>query len=775
MKVSLSWLRAYVDIDVPVEMLCQKLVMSGFEVESVIDLSASMDNVVAGVITAIEKHPDADKLQICHITADEELQIVTAATNVFVGAHVPVAKHRSLLPTGRRIEKGKLRGVLSQGMLCSGEELCLKEHDDGIMILDDSVQPGTDMRDVLRLRDIILDISVMANRPDCQSVLGIAREVAVALNKRFHLPEIAFKETPAPLSVNVSVEDADLCPRYMGREVKNLRIAPSPDWLCDRLTAAGMRPINNIVDITNYVLLETGFPLHAFDRREIAGGTITVRRAQPGESIVTLDEKMHELTPDMLVIADGEKPSCLAGIMGSAGSGIKDDTADLFLECAKFRRDSIRRTARALGMRTEASAHFEKGVDINGVEYAMQRALTLIDELDAGDVVSGMAEIHGELPQPYALDVPAQRVRDLLGVDVPDETMADILNRLDVPTVLENGTLRCRVPSRRDDIESAVDIAEEVMRVYGYEHIESAPMQGAVLRGSKLPDRIKTDKIKSLLVAAGLFECSTYSFISPKAADTLNLSADDPLRDAARLRNPLSEDYALMRTQLLTSMLTVLALNSSRGADAARLFEVGRRFNSKFEEAPVLCIGLYGEGEDFFTLKGLVGRVLAAFDLPCELVVSAAPYLHPYRRAEVPGVAVFGEVHPELAARYGLERRAYLAQIELAPLFAAVQKPLRYKPLPRFPAVERDVAFTCDESLPAAALRAAIAKAGGTHLESVELFDIYQGKQIARGQKSMAYRLRFVNPEATLTEADIEPAMAAVLTALRDMGCALRG
>ena len=548
MNISLSWLKRYVDIDVPVQELCDKMVMSGFEVESIEDLSATMSRVVVGRIVKLEKHPDADKLQICQIDIgqDEPVQIVTGADNVFEGALVPASLHDSHLPNGMHIKKGKLRGVASNGMLCSGEELCLKEGDypgaevHGILILQGDWTPGTDMREVLHLNDTVIDFKITANRPDCQSVLGVAREVAVALKKEFHPPVPAYTAKGGDVRdhIDITVEDFDLCPRYLGRVVKNLRIAESPEWMKLCLRAAGMRPINNIVDITNYVMLETGQPMHAFDLRDVRGGKIIVRRAKDGEAITTLDGKPHTLTADMLVIADAEAPSCLAGIMGGLNSEIKADTTDLFLECAKFRRDSVRRTARALGMRTESSARFEKGVDIAGVEYAMERALQLIDELNAGDIVEGAIDRHQGLPEPRTIHVTADSINALLGVEVPYTAMVDILNSLCITTTLENGWLTCTVPSFRDDVEGCADLAEEVMRVYGYDHIVATPMRGTIVRGRRLPERKNTDKVKAALVAERMREITTYSFISGKAIETLNLPAEDPRRQAITPHDP---------------------------------------------------------------------------------------------------------------------------------------------------------------------------------------------------------------------------------------------
>ncbi len=795
MNISLNWLKRYVDIDVPVDELCEKMVMSGFEVESVNDLSASMRNVVVGRIVRLEKHPDADRLQICQIDVggEEPVQIVTGADNVFEGALVPAALHDSLLPNGMHIKKGKLRGAASNGMLCSGEELCLKEEDypgagvHGILILKGGWAPGTDMREVLHLNDVVIDFKITANRPDCQSVLGVAREAAVALGKEFHPPVPAYKTAGGNMRdvIDITVEDYDLCPRYMGRVVKNLRIGESPEWMKLCLRAAGMRPINNIVDITNFVMLETGQPMHAFDLRDIRGGRIVVRRAAEGEAITTLDGKPHTLTHDMLVIADAEAPSCLAGIMGGLDSEIKDDTTDLFLECAKFRRDSVRKTARALGMRTESSARYEKGVDILNVEFAMERALGLIDELDAGDILGGVIDRHEGLPEPRQIVVPAARINDLLGVQVPAADMVDILNRLSIATTLRDGVLTCTVPSFRDDVEGRADIAEEVMRIYGYDHIVATPMIGEVVRGSRLPERRDTDKVKRVLAAAGMREVVTYSFISGKAIDLLNLPESDPRRQAITLLNPLGEEYSTMRTQLLTSMLTVLSTNYSRKIPAVRFFEAGKRFEPKAlplteqpDEVPVLCLGLYGEGEDFFSLKGLVEAVFAAFGLQADYTAGAEPYFHPGRQAaasvEGAPIAVFGELHPDVAEKAGIDTRVYAAEIQLRPLFAAARPAAVYKPLPRFPAVERDLALVCDEDMPVAEIEAAIRSAGGRLLEKTRLFDVYQGAQIAAGKKSVAYSLFFRSPDGTLSDVDIDPILQKIFKKLQEKGCILR-
>ncbi len=795
MKISVNWLRRYVAINVPVEELCRRMVAVGFEVESVEYLGDTMQNVVVGRVERLSPHENSDHLVICSVDvgADAPLQIVTGAQNLFEGALVPTALHDSRLPNGAHIKRGKLRGVESNGMLCSGEELGLKEADypgaevHGILILRDDCAVGTDLREILGLDDTVIDFKITANRPDCQSVLGVAREVSVVLGQPFRPPVPTYRTVGGDVNdhIRVEVRNHDLCPRYMGRVVRNLRIAPSPDWLKHCLRAAGMRPINNIVDITNFVMLETGQPMHAFDLRDVAGAQIIVRNAIPGEPITTLDGKPHELNESMPVIAARDAPSCLAGIMGGLNSEIKPDTTDLFLESAKFRRDNIRRTSRALGVRTESSGRYERGTDICNVAYAMERAMQLIDELGAGDIIDGVIDRNEGLPQPRALNVPCARINALLGLEIPDETMAEILNRLSIETELRDGVLHCKVPSFRDDVEGSADLAEEVMRVYGYDHIVGAPMRGDVVRGKKLPEREKTDRVKARLTACGAYEIMTYSFIASRAVDTLRLPENDPRRDQIQLRNPLGDEYSVLRTQLATSMLGVLATNFSRKIPAVRFFEVSKRFlprqlpaTEQPDEAPTLSLGLYGDAEDFFTLKGLVEAVLALSGGTTTFERSDEPFLHPGRQARAlldgKSVAVFGEVHPQVLEDYGIETRAYLAEVDLAALFAVERPRTVYRPLPRFPAVVRDLALLCDRDLPVGALRDAIAKAAGKLCEDVALFDVYEGAQIPAGKKSVAFSVTLRAADATLTDAQVEQTVAAVVAALEATGAVLR-
>jgi len=793
MKVSLSWLKRYVDITIPLDELCNKMVMTGFEIEELIDLSATMNNVKVGRIVKLERHPDADRLQICAIDIDgETVQIVTGADNVFEGALVPAALHKSLLPNGTKITKGKLRGVTSEGMLCSGEELCLKDGDfpgagvDGIMILADTYLPGTDMREVLGLDDVIIDFAITANRPDCQSMVGIAREVAVALGTELRLTVPEYKTGGGDINshISVTVEDSELCPRYYGRAVVNVRMAPSPEWMQKRLRNAGMRPINNLVDITNYVMLETGQPMHAFDMRDVRGGKIIVRRAKNGEPMTTLDGREHKLTTGMLVIADSEQPSCLAGVMGSLDSEIKEDTTSVFLESAKFRRDSVRRTARALGIRTESSARFEKGMDILNVEYAMERALQLICELDAGDIVDGVIDCNAGLPAPRELTVAVAKVNERLGLDISADVMAGILNALQIDTKLTDNKLICQIPSFRDDIEGSADISEEIIRIYGYSHVVGCEIEGSLSRGRKSHDRICNDLVKRRMVAQGLYEIATYSFITAKAADQLRLAAGDIRRKTAPVLNPISEEMAEMRTQLTTSMLSVLSTNHSRRVNEARFFEIGKQFlphslplTEQPEERAALCIGLMGEHEDFYALKGVVEDVFACFGVTVEYTRGTEPFLHPGRQAAavLDGqiVGTFGELHPDVAAEYGLDR-AYTAELRLDVLYAVNRSVIRTKALPRYPGIERDLALVCDEELPAADMERAIHTAGGALLENVVLFDVYQGSQIESGKKSVAWRILLRRADSTLTDDEAEAVTGKIVSELEKIGCNLR-
>ncbi len=795
MKISLNQLKNYVEINVPVEELCDRMVMAGFEVESIEKQGDNLVNVVAARIMEIAPHEDSDHLQICQmdIGKEELVQIVTGAQNIKVGDLVPAALNDSYLPCGAHIVNGKLRGVPSNGMLCSGEELCLTEADyegtsvHGILILKETHPVGTDMREVLGLDDYIIDFKITANRPDCNCFLGVAKEIGVVLGTEFKAPVPEYKTSGGNINdfISVEVKNYDLCPRYIGRVVKNLRIKESPVWMQKAIIASGMRPINNIVDITNFVMLETGQPMHAFNYNDLADKKIIVRNAREGETITTLDGKDYNLTPDMLVIADGEKPSCLAGIMGGRESEIENDTKDLFLESAKFRRDNVRHTGRSLGIRTEASGRYERGVDIVNVEYAAERALQLIYELDAGDIIDGVIDCNEGLPEDKIITVTTDKIMELIGVDVPDEKIVSILNSLGLPTTINGKEITCRVPSIRDDIEGRADLAEEVMRIYGYDHIVGTPMNGAVIRGNLLPERVKTNKIKKLLTGAGAYEIATYSFIASKAIDTLNLAEDDERRNQIKIINPLGDEYSTMRTQLTTSLLTVLATNINKKIADGRFFEISKRFVAKSLpiteqplELPTMSIGIYGKDEDFFSLKGIIEAVCKLFGAHTQYERSSEPYLHPGRQAFVKAnnkdIGVFGEVHPTVAASYGIEERIYVAEIKLDVLLTIEKRKTTYKPLPKFPAVERDFAMLVDRDLPVGTIEKAISSGAGRLCERIELFDVYTGSQIPEDKKSVAYSVWLRSADSTLTDKEIEEVSAKIIKKLESVGAQLR-
>jgi len=795
MKISLNALKYYVDINVPVEELCDRMVMAGFEVESIEKQGENLVNVVAARIAEIAPHENSDHLQICQmdIGKDELVQIVTGAQNIAVGDIVPAALNDSYLPCGAHIVNGKLRGVVSNGMLCSGEELCLTEADyegasvNGILILKSDVKIGTDMREVLGLDDYIIDFKITANRPDCNCFLGVAKEISVVLETSFKAPLPEYKTIGGNINdyISVEVRNFDLCPRYIGRVVKNLRIKESPVWMQKTLLASGMRPINNIVDITNFVMLETGQPMHAFNYNDLADKKIIVRNASKGETITTLDGKDYELNESMLVIADGEKPSCLAGIMGGKESEIENDTKDLFLESAKFKRDNIRHTSRTLGIRTEASGRYERGTDILNVEYAADRALQLIYDLDAGDIVEGVIDCNNGLPEEKVITVTTDKILELIGVYVDDAKIVEILNSLGLPTTINGNEITCKVPSIRDDIEGRADLAEEVMRIYGYDHIIGTPMNGTVVRGKLLPERIKTNKIKKLLVGADCFEIATYSFISSKAIDTLLLGEDDERRNQIKIINPLGDEYSTMRTQLTTSMLTVLATNINKKITAGRFFEISKRFVPKSlplteqpDELPTMSIGIYGKDEDFFSLKGIIEAVCRLFGAHTQYERSSEPYLHPGRQALVKAnnkpFCTFGEVHPTVASSYSIEEKVYIAEIKLDVLLGIEKRKTTYKPLPKFPAVERDFAMLVDSDMPVGDIEKAISSGAGRLLEKIELFDIYQGSQIPEGKKSVAYSVYLRSQDTTLTDKEIDEVNTKIIKKLESIGANLR-
>ena len=794
MKVSLKWLKDFVDIDVDLQTLADKMVSVGLEIEEIIDASANMKNVVLGRIDKLEKHPDSDHLQICQINIgkDELVQIVTGAQNVSEGDLVPVALHNSLLPTGQEIKKGKLRGVESNGMLCSGEELKLTEEDYegasvyGIMLMNKETYPlGTDMNVILGNTDVVLDVGVTANRPDCNSILGIAREVATVLNKPLKMPDISFtasKNVKIQDIVDVEVKDTELCPRYMAGAVTNIKIAPSPEFIKERLNSVGIRSINNIVDITNFVLIEIGQPMHAFDQDFLEGNKIVVRRAQNGEKIVTLDEKENVLNDSMLVICDAVKPACMAGIMGGLNSGIKDTTKTVVFESAKFARDNIRRTARALNLHSDSSFRFERGIDFDSQRLGLYRALHLIQEYNCGDIAEGIIDkIEKEL-KPQVITTTVDAINSILGIEVPKDIIASILNSLQIETKIDGNNITCVAPLFRDDIENANDLAEEVIRYYGYDKVENGTLEGCSHTQGGLNVEQKLQKmIKEICVSNGYSETLTYSFISPKAYDILRLPKDHELRKYVELKNPLGEDMSIMRTTLAYSMLNALATNNLKNIKQAKLFEVSNVYIPK--ELPLveqpneyqnLVIGSYGEKESFYTIKSVVMAILEKYNIKgVQIKRSTLPYLHLGKSAEIYKgnmlIGYIGEVHPEVVKAFDVKTRMYIAEINLSIINKIASYAYKFEEISKYPPMERDIAIVVKEDLPVGDIISVIKKAGGNMLREAKVFDIYRNPiTIGINKKSVAVNMVFRLPDKTLTDEEVGDKMAKIFTKLQE-------
>ena len=798
MKVSMSWLKDFVDIDVPVQELADRLVSAGFEVEEIIDKSAEIRNVVLGKIVKMTHHPDADKLWICSVDIGEEapVQIVTGAQNLTEGDLVPAALDDSYLPGGKHIKTGKLRGVDSCGMLCSGEELGLTESDYkgagvyGILVMNKETAPlGTDINEVLGNDDIILDIGVTANRSDCNSVLGIAREVSAVLGKPLRMPKIGFKccDDKVEDKISVKVEIPELCPRYMAASVADVKIVPSDDAIAKRLRSVGLRPINSIVDITNYVLIEIGQPMHAFDAHKLDGGKIVVRTANEGEKIVALDNKEYTLDPTMVAICDESKPCAIGGVMGGNNSCIDENTKDIVFESAKFMRDNIRRTSRKLNLRSDSSFRYERGIDTDSQRLGLMRALTLIDKYGYGKIAKGVVDAFANPPKRDKVSVPLTKIADILGIVVPEENILNILTGLGLAPTIEDGVLTVDPPLFRDDIENANDIAEEIIRMYGYDHIEETLIGDKEQTLGGKPELLKAeDTIKDICVNAGYSETLTYSFTSEKGFDVLRLAQDDPLRKCVKLLNPLGEDTSVMRTTLVYSALNALASNALKNIKEAKLFEVSAVYLPK--EAPVtelpeerdkLVVAAYGEKYDYYALKELVDKILYKFGISPIVRRSAAPWLHAGRGADLFvgkfAIGSLGEVHPDVAKALDVKQRMYVAELDVESLLRYRARGYKFVETGKYPPIERDIAVVVDEGVEAAKILECATKAAGKALREAKIFDIYRSDALGKGKKSVAVKLEFRLPDRTLTDEEAQAAMDAVLQKLaKDVGAVLR-
>lgn len=803
MDLSMKWLSDYVDIgDMSIKDFCSGLTISGSKVERYDTEGSEISNVVVGKLLEVVPHENSDHLVVCKVDVgkDEPIQIVTGAPNVKAGDIVPVALDGSTLPNGVKIKKGKLRGVESNGMLCSLGELGLTTHDfpyaiaDGIFLLQQEkncpeLKLGMDIKEAIGLNDTTVEFEITSNRPDCMSVIGLARETAATfdLPLNLHKPEVkGIGGSAKDFLKSVKISDKEKCSVYMAAVVRNVKIGMSPRWMRERLRASGVRPINNFVDITNYVMLEYGQPMHAFDIRFLKEASIDVRRAKNGEKITTLDGTQRELTEDMLVIADAASPVAVAGVMGGEYSGIMDDTVDVVFEAACFDGASVRTTAKSLGMRTDASSRFEKGLDPRMAEPALMRALELVETLGCGDVVSEVIKVSNGKNTQKSAPFDPEWINGFLGTDIPEEEMLSYLKKLDF--TVKDGV--AYAPAYRVDIECKSDIAEEVARLYGYNRIPKTVIRGVAK--AQLTEKQKFERsIAQAMAALGCYEISTYSFVSPKYFDKINLPADSKLRKTVTIMNPLGEDTSVMRTTILPSVCEVLARNYNNRNPEAYLFEIGNEYLPvPGEELPAeparLAVGMYGKDADFFLLKGKIEALLSQIGLDgCEYEACSDTSVYPEASAFHPGrcavvkkegkiFGIFGELAPVALENYGIGVKAYAAKLEIPEMMELSDGERVYKPLPKFPATTRDIAVVCDDGLSAASIEKTIKSAVGNTLESIELFDVYKGKQVGEGKKSLAFAISMRSHEGTLTDEQADAAMKRVIKELSKLGAELR-
>lgn len=818
MNLSMKWLNDYVKADMPIKDYCHALTMSGSKVECYEIEGKEISNVVVGKLLSVVPHENSDHLVVCQVEVgkDAPIQIVTGASNVNAGDIVPVALDGSTLPGGIKIKKGKLRGVESNGMLCSLGELGLDKRDfpyaieDGIFIMQEDCQIGQDIRSAIGLDDTSVEFEITSNRPDCLSVIGLARETAATYNLPLNVKAPEFKGVDGDVNdfLKVDIINTEKCQRYCAGIVKNVKIEPSPRWMRERLRASGVRPINNFVDITNYVMLEYGQPMHAFDLRYVEGSHINVRNAVNGEKIMTLDGVERELSDDMLVIADEKKPVAVAGIMGGEYSGIMDDTTTVVFESAYFEPSQVRRTSKKLGLKSDASSRYEKGVDRLISMTCLKRAFELVELLGAGEVVNTVIDCDYTDKTPTSVDFSADWINSFLGTDIPETDMIEYLSRLDFK--VENG--KVIAPSFRIDIECKADIAEEVARIYGYNNIPSTDFRG-VAKAEYTDEQKFIRTLRNAAVALGGYEIATYSFVSPKYFDKIKLPQDSKLRRTVKIVNPLGEDTSVMRTSTIPSMLDILSFNYNNRNEKACLFEIAKEYLPAQEEKPYIngeilasngrekhkyeyslpdepqniTIGMYGGDADFYTLKGIVEQLLDEMNISgveyvragdCE-VFDEKYALHPGRSAVILKdgihIGIMGEIHPEVQETYEIGVKTYVAKLNIAEMMNCAAEKITYQPLPKFPATTRDLSIICDDETPVAELEKAIKGAVGKILEKVTLFDVYKGKQIEAGKKSVSYSISMRSHDGTLTDEQADGAMKRVLKALSAIGAELRG
>ncbi len=805
MNTSLSWIKAYVPgLDVTAQEYTDAMTLAGTKVEGYEALDADLDKIVIGQIDKIEKHPDADKLIICQVNVGEEtVQIVTGANNVKEGDKVPVVldggrvagghEPGSRVAGGVKIKKGKLRGIESRGMMCSIEELGSNRDmypeapEEGIYIFPEDAKVGADAVEALGLNDVVFEYEITSNRVDCFSVVGIAREAAATFGKEFHPPVVT--ETGNSEDVNdyikVTVEDQELCPRYCARVVKNIKIGPSPKWMQRRLASVGIRPINNLVDITNYVMEEYGQPMHAYDLDTIANHEIIVRTAREGEKFTTLDGQERQMDETVQMICDGERSVGIAGIMGGENSMITDDVKTMLFEAACFDGTNIRKSSKKVGLRTDASGKFEKGLDPNNAQAAIDRACQLVEEMGAGEVVGGMVDVYGKRKEPVRVPFDQDEINRLLGTEISKEEMIGYFRKIGLE--YDDAANEVIAPTFRHDLFRMADLAEEVARFYGYDNIPTTLPRGEATTG-KLSFKLRVEEIaRDIAEFCGFSQGMTYSFESPKVFDKLRIPEDSPLRRAVEIMNPLGEDYSIMRTTSLNGMLTSLATNYNRRNKKVRLYELGNIYLPKTlpltelpEERMQFTLGMYGEG-NFFNMKGVVEEFFEKVGMQGKETYdpnSGKPYLHPGRQANIiydgTVVGYLGEVHPDIADAYEIGTKAYIAVLDMPEIVERASFDRKYTGIARFPAVTRDISMVMPKEVLAGQVEEVIEKKGGAYLESYALFDLYEGAQIKEGCKSMAYSIVFRAKDKTLEDAEVSEAMGRILKALEGMGIELR-